>query len=73
MDCYATASGLRHGFVYTGEDVQKEWYKGNLIDRSKRFRARDQNVCVPLNTTLEIIGKMVDKWKVCCQEAVYAG
>eukprot|EP00977_Amphora_coffeiformis_P022738 scaffold11428_cov157-Amphora_coffeaeformis.AAC.5 len=64
----AATSGLQHGFVYTGENVKKEWYQGNLVDRKKRFRARDLDVCVPLSTSLDIVGKMVDKWKVCCQE-----
>jgi len=66
----AATSGLRHGFVYTGENVKEEWYKGNLVDRKKRFRARDLDVCVPLSTSLDIIGKMVDKWKLCCQDKI---
>lgn len=64
----AVTSGLRHGFVYTGKNVDKEWFHGTLHDRSSRFKARRSHVCVPLQTSLEMIGKMVDKWKVCCQE-----
>lgn len=64
----AITSGLRHGYVYNGANVNKEWYKSGMLDRTQRFRARRSNVCVPLETSLTIIGKMVDKWKVCCQE-----
>lgn len=64
----ATTSGLLHGYAYTGANVQTEWYEGNLLDRKKRFRARDQNVCVPLEKSLDIIGKMVDGWKECCRD-----
>jgi hypothetical protein len=67
---YAATAGLQHGYVYNGNDVQKEWFKGNQDDRANRFKARRKDVCVPLNTSIALVGKMVDRWKVCCQERV---
>ena len=69
----AATSGIRHAYVYNGADVKKEWYKGNKIDRPGRLAARRQDVCVPLQTSVEMIAHMVDEWKVCCQQRTAQG
>ena len=66
----AASSGLSHGYVYTGHDLKKEWIKGGLNRRSARAAARKLDVCAPLQTSLEVIGQMVDNWKTCCHESL---
>ena len=64
----ATSSGLSHGYIYTGKNYYKEWKWGGLRHRWKRFEVRNQNICLPMDTSLSFIGDMVDKWKTCCHE-----
>eukprot|EP00977_Amphora_coffeiformis_P019756 scaffold7428_cov153-Amphora_coffeaeformis.AAC.9 len=66
----AASSGLSHGYVYTGYDLKKEWIKGGLKKRNVRHVARNLDVCAPLQTSLEVIGQMVDNWKTCCHETL---
>lgn len=66
----AASSGLSHGYVYTGYDLKKEWIRGGLKKRSARHIARQLDVCAPLETSLDVIGKLVDSWKACCHETL---
>lgn len=62
----AASSGLGHGYVYTGYDLEQEWFKGGLKHRPSRHKARVRDICVPLETSLSVIGQLVDNWKSCC-------
>jgi hypothetical protein len=64
----AATSGLQHGYVYTGKDLKQEWYQKGMKNARARSQARHLDVCLPLNTSLTLIGQMVDNWKSCCRE-----
>ena len=66
----AASSGLSHGYVYTGYNLKKEWFKEGLKRRGARAVARKLNVCAPLQTSLDVIGQLVDNWKTCCHETL---
>ena len=63
----AATSGLFHGYVYTGEDLEKEWYQGGAQDPRARARSRKMDVCVPLETSMDVIRKLIENWKSCCR------
>ena len=66
----AASSGLSHGYVYTGYDLKKEWIRGGLRKQNARAVARKLDVCAPLETSLDVIGQIVDNWKTCCHETL---
>lgn len=68
----AATSGLSHGYVYTGYDWVQEWQKKGRVNKKLRNFARELDVCIPLNTSLTVIGQMVDNWKTCCHDQLKA-
>uniref|UniRef100_A0A7S3L7K8 Glycosyltransferase 61 catalytic domain-containing protein n=1 Tax=Amphora coffeiformis TaxID=265554 RepID=A0A7S3L7K8_9STRA len=64
----AASSGLFHGYVYTGEDLEKEWYQAGAHDPVARRRGRSVDVCAPLEASMDVIGKLIENWKSCCRE-----
>lgn len=64
----AASSGLQHSYVYTGYDLEKEWFKGSKKVHVYRHQARKLDVCLPLQTSFKVIGQLVDNWKSCCHE-----
>lgn len=79
----AASSGLQHAYVYTGVDLETEWYRGGKILFGLRARSRKKDVCLPLGeeesvdddeeetaspSALQVIGQLVERWKSCCRE-----
>lgn len=64
----AATSGLFHGYGYTGFDLKKEWYQKGAQEFRYRSRARRRDVCAPLDTSLDVVLKLIDKWKSCCRD-----
>ena len=69
----AATSGLFHGYVYTGKDLEEEWYQRGAQDLLTRRKDRKADIRAPIETSLEVILKLIDNWKSCCRERLAGG
>jgi Glycosyltransferase 61 len=82
----ATSGVHQHACLYLGAGAHHggdQQHRGVVVNRTHqvqeatqsvrdRFRTRSQNMCLPLNQTLQAIQQMIHSWQQCCDKQVMA-
>jgi hypothetical protein len=70
----AASRGLSYAALYTGQDVQTEWYAdgGGLHNQSLRHVESRTPVCLPTNASVTVLRRLTEEWRTCRQQRVNA-
>jgi hypothetical protein len=66
----AASRGLSYASLYTGQDLETEWYLGGggLHDQRLRQAESETPVCLPTKESVTVLRRLTDEWRSCRQQ-----